>query len=305
MADLLEAGRSTALHQHGSGWPGRQLFLGEAADEAAVADRLARGDMVGIGFGNFYALATRTEVDAVRAANRRKGRPLGQVGSLVTTPGRVATAFDWSALPAELDRSAALGLLDTLFAVGPFGFRGPAADTVPDHLSATDSGVRTTQLIGPGYTCPSSSFLAACLHRTGGDVLYITSANRSHHASGAAEEPAHYRADALAAEFGDGPELPLLRHPDEAGARSRYPRHAPMSTTILALHRTAGVDSSGRVRLVVERHGSLPVHVVRRIVRPLGFDVVLGATASARLPERTYPPDPGDAEPVPALPERC
>jgi tRNA A37 threonylcarbamoyladenosine synthetase subunit TsaC/SUA5/YrdC len=304
MADVLQAGRSTAVHQQVSGSPGRQLFLGEPADEAAAADRLADGGMVGFGFGNFYALATRPEADMVRAANRTKGRPPDQVGSLVTTPGRVTTAFDWSALPAELDRRAVLGLLDALFAVGPFGFRGPAADTVPGHLGAVDSGIRTTQLIGPGYSCPSSSFLAACLHRTGGDVLYITSANRSHHSSGAAEEPAHHRADALAAEFGDGRALPLLRHRDETLARSRYPRHAPMSTTILALHRTAGVDPSGRVRLVVERHGSLPVQEVRRIVRPLGLDVVLGAAARARLPERTYPAGGSDGGALPVVPNR-
>jgi len=245
--------------------------------------------MVGFGFGNIYALAARPEVDAVRAANLMKGRPAEQVGSVVTTPARIPAVYDWSRLPDELTPQAALCLMDALFDVGPFGFRGPAADTVPDHLSHDHSGVRTTQLIAPGYSCPSNAFIGACLQRIGGDILHITSANRSHHVSGSVEEPAHYRGDALAAEFGGGPELLVLNHPDEAGVRDRHPLHAPMSTTVLALHRTAGVDRQGRVVLVIERHGSLPVEEVRRIVGPLGFDVVLGRTAQTRLPRRRYP----------------
>jgi hypothetical protein len=69
----------------------------------------------------------------------------------------------------------------------------------------------------------------------------------------------------------------------------RYPLHAPMSTTVLALHRTAGVDRHGRVGLVVERHGSLPITEVRRLAEPLGFYVVLGPHAATRLPQRSYP----------------
>jgi tRNA A37 threonylcarbamoyladenosine synthetase subunit TsaC/SUA5/YrdC len=272
--------RSAAFHD---------LVMGEPADDAAAADRLAGGGVVGFGFGNFYALAARPEVAAVRAVNRMKGRPLDQVGSVVTTPLRMSAAYDWSRLPAELDRHAVLCLMDALFAVGPFGVRGPAVDTIPDHLTQQDSGVRTTQVIGPGYACPSTAFIGACLHRIGSDVLYVTSANRSRHVSGAAEEPAHYRGDALAAEFADDPEFVLLRHRDESRARDLHPLHAPMSTTLLAVHRTAGVDRHGRVVLVVERHGSLPVEEVRRIVRPLGFDVVLGSAAGTRLPQRRYP----------------
>jgi hypothetical protein len=106
--------------------------------------------------------------------------------------------------------------------------------------------------------------------------------------SGAPEEPAHHRADALAAEFRDGTGLALLRHRDEGVARDRFPDHAPMSTTILAFDRTADADGDGRVGLVVERHGSLPVGVVERIVRPLGFSLVLAPAARTRLPQRTY-----------------
>jgi tRNA A37 threonylcarbamoyladenosine synthetase subunit TsaC/SUA5/YrdC len=267
----------------------RELVPGEAADEATAVDRLAEGAVIGFGFGNIYALATRPEADAVRCANLLKGRPADQVGSIVTTPVRVSAAYDWTRLPPELTRHAVLGLMNALFAAGPFGFRGPAADTVPVHLGRPDSGVRTTQVIAPGYACPSNAFLGACLHRIGGDFLFITSANRSHRLSGAVEEPAHYRGDALAAEFRGRPEFLLLRHRDEARARARFPAHAPMSTTILAFHRTAGVDRRGRVRLVVERHGSLPLQDTRRIVQPLGFDLAPGDAATARLAQRSYP----------------
>jgi hypothetical protein len=264
-------------------------FLGDRADEGKVADELAEGHLIGYGFANFYALAARPEDGAVRAANVMKGRPPDQVGSIVTTPIRIPTAFDWSHQPQGLDRDAVLGLMDALFALGPFGFRGPAADTIPAHLSRMSFGIRTTQVIAPGYGCPSNAFVALCLRRTGRDFLYITSANRSRYVSGSSEEPAHYRGDVLASEFGRETGLPLLRHPDEEHARGRYPLHAPMSTTVLAFHRIAGRDRDGRVRLVVERHGSLPVQRLERVVRPLGFSLVLGEAAGSRLPQRQYP----------------
>ena len=269
-------------------------FLGDAVDEAAVAQALADGHLIGYGFANFYALASRPEADAVRAANLAKGRPPDQVGSLVTTPLRIAAAFDWSRVPRPLSRSVVLGLMECLYSLGPFGFRGPAADTVPAHLSQESAGVRTTQVIAPGYSCPSNAFVGGCLRRVAAEFLYVTSANRSRRVTGVRDEPAHYRADELAAEFGGRSPLPLLRHPDEERARGRYPAHAPMSTTVLAFHRTLGRDPDGCVRLVVERQGSLPLEGLRRIVRPLGFSLVLGAAATTRLPQRHYP-EPGGA----------
>jgi hypothetical protein len=273
--------------------PPGDRFLGDAVDEAAVAEQLAKGRVVGYGFGNFYALASRPEVAVVRATNVVKGRPPDQVGSLTTTPVRIAAAFDWSRAPRELSRSAVLGLMDCLFSLGPFGFRGPAAHTVPVHLSQESAGIRTTQVIAPGYRCPSNAFVGVCIRRVGTEFLYITSANRSRVLTGAREEPAHYRADALAAEFAGSAALPLLRHPDEERARSRYPLHAPMSTTVLAFHRTLGTDPDGCVRLLVERQGSLAADRLRQILRPLGFSLVLGPAAQTRLPERQYP---GDAQ---------
>ena len=265
-------------------------FLGDATDERAAADRLAEGELIGYGFGNFYALLARPEAEVVRAANLRKGRPVGQVGSVVTSPLRIPLLFDWSRLPTGLTRHRVLEVMETLFRLGPFGFRGPAADAIPDHLTQDDGRARTTQVIAPGYDCPSNGFVGTCLRRIGGDILFITSANRSHHVSGRGDEPAHYRGDDLAAEFGGDAALMLLRHRDEDAARRRCPAHAPMSTSLLAFHRTGGHDETGRIRLVLERHGSLPVEHVRRHLHPLGFDVVLGPNARTRLAQRSYDP---------------
>jgi hypothetical protein len=262
--------------------------LGDPADEATVAAALAGGAVVGAAFGNFYALVTRPDLATVRTVNELKGRPVDQVGSMTTSPMRIPRAFDWTALPDGLTAPEMLGLLDGLLALGPFGFRGPAAPDVPDHLTQIDAGVRTTQVIAPGYDCPSNGFLAAALAATGTDWLYVTSANRSRHATGSADSPAHWRASGLRAEFGDDPRFVLLEHPDEAAALARHPGHAPMSTTILAFHRLAAPGPDGRRRLILERHGSLPVETVRAALEPYGFDVAHGPAAGHRLGQRAY-----------------
>jgi hypothetical protein len=119
------------------------------------------------------------------------------------------------------------------------------------------------------------------------DLLFITSANRSRHQTGAREEPAHWRADALRAEFKSEPGFVLLAHSDEATAQRRYPLHLPMSTTVLAFHKVAGQGSS--IRLIVERHGSLSIEHVRTVVERLGFGLELAPSAMRRLELREYP----------------
>jgi hypothetical protein len=271
----------------------RPLLLDDAGDTGEAAAVLAAGGAVGQGFGNFYVLTTRPDAATVRRINLLKGRPPEQVGSVVTTPLRIPLLFDWAALPEGLSARVVRSVMDALFELGPFGFRGPAAAHVPDHLAQVDGGVRTTQVIAPGYACPSNRFLSRALDLVREDLLYVTSANRSRHLTGAPDEPAHWRADGLRAEFGSDPGFVVLAHPDEAAARQRYPLHAPMSTTILAFHEVA--QRAQGVRLVVERHGSLPVEQLRSVVERLGFGLEVAPSAARRLELREYPDAVGSA----------
>jgi len=265
-----------------------RFVLGRTDDDEAAAKALAGGAVVAHGFANFYVITTRQDVAMVRRVNRLKDRPPTQVGSITTTPRHIPSVFDFSQLPAGVSRVDVLALFDELFARGPFGVRGPAADHIPDHLARMDGDIRTAQVIAPGYACMSNDFLARSLAETGTDHLFITSANRSRHLSGAPDEPAHFLASGLQEEFGSDPRFLVLEHADEDMARLAYPRYLPMSTTILAFHRLAGDDAGERRTLVLERHGSLHVDEVRRIVAPLGFDVELGPLAQRRLAMRSY-----------------
>lgn len=264
------------------------LHLDVPGDARHAATALWGGAAVAHAFANFYVISSRPDGDTVRRINLMKGRPADQVGSVTTTPARVAGLFDWSQLPAGLHRNRVTALMDELMAVGPIGFRGPAAAHLPAHLTAPQHGVLTTQVIVPGQACPSNAFLGAALALVGGDHLYITSCNRSRHLTGAGDEPAHYRGDDIADEFGADEDFLVLRHHDEVRARRRYPRHAPMSTTILGFDRIAPGGSAHQPRLVVERHGSLPVDDLRSIAARFGFGLTLGHGARTRLALRSY-----------------
>ncbi|MCE0534797.1 hypothetical protein LWF15_04685 [Kineosporia rhizophila] len=260
--------------------------LGDRAAQALLADWLAAGTVVGHGFANFYAITARPEAESVQRLNRMKGRPADQPGSVTVPPSGVAGLFDWAALPGGLDRRRILTVIDVLYGMGPFGFRGPAVTHVPDHLTVTENGVRTVQVIAPGYACPSNAFLARCLDAAGTDLLYVTSANRSHHLTGAEDSPAHWKASGLRADFGHVPNFAVLEHQDEAAARAAYPRFAPMSTSVISFHRALPTDASGRQVLTLERHGSLAVDDIREVLDDLGLG--LTSRAGQRLTARTY-----------------
>jgi len=121
---------------------------------------LIRG-IVACAFANFYALVADPREEVVRHVNAVKGRPLDQVGSITTTTDRIAACFDWSRLRSQRQAAHVRALIDAFLDVGPLGFRGPAADRVPDHLTQLDGGVRTTQVIAPGRDCPSNAFFGA------------------------------------------------------------------------------------------------------------------------------------------------
>ena len=216
--------------------------------------------------------------------NLVKGRPENQVGSVTTTRDRFDTLFDWSLLPDGLSREQVLALIDDFYELGPMGFRGPAAPGIPDHVTSLDGETRTTQQIGPGYRCPSNELLDDVLARAGVDYLFITSANVSSGVTGRVEA-AHYDLRGMQEDFGESDGIVLIGHRDEAAARESYPRHLPMSTSILAFHKLAR-DESGHAALILERHGSLDVDDVRELVAKHGFGLVLADGARERLPMR-------------------
>src|SRR5947208_2076107 len=137
----------------------RSLDLSSPADTEFTAHAIAAGAVVGHAFGNFYVISTRPDADVVRGVNLMKGRPADQVGSLTTTRELVPGLFDWSQLPDGLSRHTVTGIIDRLFEMGPFGFRGPAGVHIPHHLAALDGDIRTTQVIAPGYACQSNTLL--------------------------------------------------------------------------------------------------------------------------------------------------
>ncbi|GAA2245218.1 hypothetical protein GCM10010430_28860 [Kitasatospora cystarginea] len=263
-------------------------MLGRAEDVRWAAGAVVAGLAVAHGFGNFYALTARPEEVVVRRVNLMKGRPAGQTGSVTTAPARIPLLFDWARLPDGIGHREVTALIDALFTLGPFGFQGPAPADLPGHLTAEEDGRRTVQVIAPGYSCPSNEFLSRALAGTRSDLLFITSANRSRRATGADEEPAHWRAAALRAEFGREAGVRMLEHADEEAARRNHPLHEPMSTSVLAFHRTDGVDEHGRPRLVLQRHGSLPLERIRQAAERFGFGLTLGPGAQRRLSRRQY-----------------
>jgi hypothetical protein len=264
-----------------------RLLVSRPDDARDAATALAGGAVVGQGFANFYVMTTRADRETVRRVNVMKGRPPEQVGSITTTPSRIPDVFDWSRLPDGVTRRSILGVIDTFFGMGPFGFRGPAAPHVPDHLTFPDGDVTTAQVIAPGYACPSNEFLARAVEAVDDDLLYITSANRSRHLTGADDSPAHWRAEGLRDEFGYETDFLLLEHPDEDAARAGYPSYLPMSTTILGFHKL-GEGEARRPSLILERHGSMHVDDVRTVLDGLGFDLTIGPRAVTRLQLREY-----------------
>lgn len=256
------------------------------AEAAAVA--LAAGAVIAHGFANFYAITTRADAETVRGVNLLKGRPSGQVGSITGPPSALMDVWDMDSLPNGLRRRDVRQLIDVFFGMGPFGFRGPAGRHLPTHLTSPDAGITTAQVIAPGYDCPSNDFLGRALRATGDDLLYITSANRSRHLTGAEDSPAHYLAAGLRAEFGDEPRLLVFEHPDETATRMTYLRYQAMSTSIIGFHRVVRVSEDPRPHLVLERHGSLHVDDVREALAGLGYGLVLGPKATERLLQRDY-----------------
>jgi hypothetical protein len=250
------------------------LDIADLAQRREAAEATAAGAALFYAFGNFCALAARPDLASLQAMNRLKGRPLDQVGSVTTTPERTKLAFDWDAI--ELPWSALVAVMGDLHTLGPIGFRGPAAEIIPDHLTVTDDGIRTVQVISPGDVCPSNALVGEILDLIQEDILYITSANTSSHVSKQIEA-AHFEIREIQREFGDRDDVVLIGHRNERQVRRQYPRHLPCSTSIVAFH-------TGR--LVLERLGSLDAHIIEQVANRHGLALEIGPKAQERVPVR-------------------
>lgn len=242
-------------------WRTYALDLGDADHREAAAYALAIGAGVFSGFSNFNALYGHPSLETVQRINLLKGRPRDQVGSVTTIPENTHLLFDWTKIPSQFSPQKILDLMDDFFKSGPAGFQGPASESIPLHLSGTKEDVRTTQLIAPGYRCPSNDFLRLALEFMGTDYAFITSANVSSNLTGK-EEPAHHRMTGIQKDFGDKSGFVMIKHPDEEAAKKAYPSYSPRSVTILGFAKES--HESGLPALTLERHGSLHVDEVRR-----------------------------------------
>jgi hypothetical protein len=256
--------------------PGMQpiLDIADLAQRRAAAEATAEGAALFYAFGNFCALAAKPDLASLQAMNRLKGRPLDQVGSVTTTPERTKLAFDWDAV--QLPWSALVATMADLHALGPIGFRGPAAGLVPDHLTATDGGIRTVQVISPGDVCPSNALVGDILDLIAEEILYITSANTSSHVSKQIEA-AHFEIREIQREFGHRDDVVLIGHRNERAIRRQYLRHLPCSTSIVAFHKGY---------LVLERAGSLDAQIIEEIASRHGLELEIGPNGRERVPVR-------------------
>jgi hypothetical protein len=250
------------------------LDIADLAQRREAAEATAEGAALFYAFGNFCALAAKPDLASLQAMNRLKGRPLDQVGSVTTTPERTKLAFDWDAV--HLPWSALVAVMADLHALGPIGFRGPAANRIPDHLTVTDGGVRTVQVISPGDVCPSNALVADILDLIGEDILYITSANTSSHVSKQIEA-AHFEIREIQREFGHRDDVVLIGHRNERAVRRQYPRHLPCSTSIVAFHHG---------RLVLERLGSLDALTILHVANRHGLSLTIGPNGATPVPVR-------------------
>ncbi len=268
-------------------WKTHSLSLAKPEDIETAAHAVSLGAVMAYGFGNFNAIATHPHKETVSYVNITKGRPENQVGSITTTKDHILNLFDWEKVPKEIEQENLISLINELYKFGPFGFRGPAAAHIYEHLTSIQDGVKTVQLIAPGYQCSSNALIEKILAQIKEKYLYITSANISRHLTGAKEEPAHYKMEGIQEEFGGTPGYFMIAHEDETKIRSNYPKHEPMSTSILAFHKV-NFDSEGRPLLTLERHGSLHFDEIVKIVQKYGFGLIKGEKAHNRLPIRQY-----------------
>lgn len=268
-------------------WNKHHLNLSHQADIKFAAHALSLGIPVFHGFGNFYALTFYPHPEVIRSVNAAKGRPIDQVASITTTKEHLAELFNWGKLPPGFTRSQIITMMHAFFEMGPFGFRGPAAVSVDNHLTKEIDGKRTIQVIAPGYHCPSNQLLTEALKETGIRYFAATSPNISSHITGA-EEPAHFRMKGIKRDFGNKkPGFIMVAHQSEREAHKRHPTHDRMSTSIISFDREYPLQD-GKPVVTIERHGSLGMPQITGVLDRLGIAYKLGSNAGQRLSMRKY-----------------
>jgi hypothetical protein len=269
-------------------WSRKHLRLANPLDVAFAAESIADGRGVVHAFGNFTALSFHPDVEVMRSVNAAKGRPLDQVASVTTTRTHMFDLFDWDNLPEGLVRVRVMRMMNRFYKKGPFGFRGPAAEHVPSHLTTVVDGVRTVQVIAPGYHCSSNRFLEAALERSRKQFLGITSGNVSRHETGK-EEPAHFKMKGAKEDLGSRGFVMLAhgrgRSFDEWKARRKLRAYSPISVSILGFYKQGTI---GQPTVTIDRHGSLPDTKILEELRELG--VATDGNRPDRIAQRTYHP---------------
>lgn len=269
-------------------WSRTHLHLANPVDVAFAARSIADGRGIVHAFGNFNALSFHPDIEVMKSVNAAKGRPLDQVASVTTTRGHISELFDWDRLPEGFVPEQVMQMIDRFYGRGPFGFRGPAAQHVPPHLTMVVGGVRTVQVIAPGYHCRSNVFLEAALGKTGKRYLGITSVNVSRHETGR-EEPAHFKIRGAEEDLGQRGFVMLAhghgRRLDEWKARRELRDYSPTSVSILGFYKQG---ENGEPTVTIDRHGSLPdTRIVEELDR---LGVSTDGSRPDRVSQRTYYP---------------
>ena len=269
-------------------WNKYHLNLSHPQDRHVAAHALALGIPIFHGFANFYALTFYPHPEVIRSVNAAKGRPIEQLASITTTKSYLENLFDWEQLPHGFTRKQIMTMMHTFFELGPFGFRGPASDSVDSFLIKEIDGKKTIQVIAPGYHCPSNELLNEALHEAGISYFAATSPNISRNVTGS-EEPAHFRIKGIKRDFGGRkPGFVMIGHQNEHEARKRHPFHDQMSTSIISFDKEYPLQD-GKPIVAIERHGSLAMPRIIEILNKLEIGYTIGPAASKRLLMRKYP----------------
>lgn len=292
-------------------WSIRHLNMNSEPMRKNAGKTIAAGAAGFVEFGNFKALVFHPHEESMRSVNVNKGRKPDQVASLVTTREHIESIFDWDKLGPGMTKDDVVKMMDAFYTkseenphadfAGPFGFRGPAADHIPDHLTEIDpkTGKRLVQIILPNYECPSNDVVGAAITAMRDrdplmpNYLAITSANPSSTKTGR-QEPAHWLRRGLQEEFHKySPKFFIMGHEDqdrELEEQNKYEHHATNSTTILDFSRIER-DEFGMPGVHMVRHGSLSDEKTKMMLASLGMTLHIDPEAPAASELREYPAD--------------